>query len=198
MSSVHSLGCRCGRLRGAVSPTHPSNRCICYCRDCRAFARHLGATEDVLDAAGGTEIVQVPPANVSITEGADVLACLRLTEKGLMRWHTTCCRTPIGNTVSTRDFSFVGLVHTCLRAGGADLDASFGPVTMWVNVESAVGPTPRAAGLLRGMTKILGFAAKARITGAHVDTPFFARDTGAPIVTPSVLTERELTEARRD
>ncbi|MCK6550788.1 DUF6151 family protein [Myxococcota bacterium] len=193
--SSHPLRCRCGRLQGVVAPTHPANRCICYCRDCRAFARHLGHTEDVLDAHGGSEIVQVPPANVAITQGLEELACLKLTDKGLMRWYARCCRTPIGNTVSTRDFSFVGLGHTCLRAGGGDLDASFGPVTMIVNGKSAIGGALRDRGVLAGITKIMGFVAKARLTGSHRQTPFFDPATGASIVTPLVLTDDERARA---
>jgi hypothetical protein len=57
------LRCRCARVRGVardVSPRH-GLRLVCYCHDCRAFARFLERA-DVLDAAGGTDIFQMPPA----------------------------------------------------------------------------------------------------------------------------------------
>lgn len=41
-------------------------------------------------------------------QAAENLACLRLTDKGLLRWYSTCCQTPIGNTSANWKISFVG------------------------------------------------------------------------------------------
>src|SRR4051812_39818162 len=59
------LGCRCGRVRGTVTRAAPAsvNRVICYCDDCQAFAHWL-ARADLLDAHGGTDIVQLAPASM--------------------------------------------------------------------------------------------------------------------------------------
>src|SRR5215469_9180782 len=59
------LQCRCGYVRGAASKVAPSAglRFVCYCRDCQAFSRFLDRS-DVLDAAGGTDIFQMPTGRV--------------------------------------------------------------------------------------------------------------------------------------
>ena len=91
-----------------VSPS-TGTRVICYCDSCQAFARFL-EREDILDSAGGTDIVQVSPSQLRITEGASQLRSMRLTEKGLIRWYTDCCKTPVGNTIGAA-FPFIGVVQ---------------------------------------------------------------------------------------
>ena len=63
------LCCRCGHVRGIVSEFLPARafRLVCYCKDCQAFARFLDRA-DVLDAAGGTDIVQMPPGRVDLLQ----------------------------------------------------------------------------------------------------------------------------------
>lgn len=197
MPKSHPLRCRCGQVRGLVQPTAPATRCVCYCRDCRAFARHLGAQADVLDAFGGSEVIQVPAANVTFTQGQESLACLRLTHKGMLRWYAACCNTPIGNTMADRRMGFTGLVHTSLR--GASLDDSFGPVTMHTQVQSALGsPGFGSSGELAGIGRMLGFVAKALLTGAYRKSPFFDAKTGAPVAVPVVLSAAEHAAAHND
>ena len=196
MSNTHKIQCRCGQLRGLLKATRPSNRCVCYCVDCQAFARHLRA-QDVLDNRGGTDIVQVPSSNLAFTQGAENLACLRLTDKGMLRWYSTCCQTPIGNTPANWRVSFVGLIHTCLSSENQSLDASFGPVSMRVGVENAIGPDkPAASGLLGGIAKFFAIIIKGRMGGAYRSSPFFNPQTGVPVANPKILSESELTAAR--
>ena len=92
------LRCRCGHVRGVASEVAPyaGFRVVCYCQDCQAFARFL-ERPDVLDAAGGTEIFQMPTGRVRLTAGTDAVRCLHFSKK-VFRWYTDCCRTPIGNT----------------------------------------------------------------------------------------------------
>jgi hypothetical protein len=69
---------------------------VCYCDDCQAFSRflvHPGTT----DEWGGTDICQMAPASVRITEGADALSCVRLSDKGMYRWYCGKCKTPHGS-----------------------------------------------------------------------------------------------------
>jgi Family of unknown function (DUF6151) len=68
------LRCCCGQVRGVASVVSPSTgfRLFCYCKDCQAFARFLDRA-DVLDAAGGTDIVQMPPGRVKLTAGIDAV-----------------------------------------------------------------------------------------------------------------------------
>jgi hypothetical protein len=89
----HPLQCRCGTLKGYVVHSAGVNRCVCYCSDCQAFAHFLGQPSEILDAQGGTDVIQTRPANVTFTQGQSALACMRLTERGLLRWYAACCNT---------------------------------------------------------------------------------------------------------
>jgi hypothetical protein len=87
ISDFHPLQCRCGTLKGVVAHPEQAIRGECYCRDCQAFARFLGKTDGVLDAKGGTDVIATRPANVSFTAGVESLACMSLTDRGLLRWY---------------------------------------------------------------------------------------------------------------
>jgi hypothetical protein len=166
-------------------------RVVCYCRYCQAFARFLGRP-DVLDGAGGTDIVQLPPAHVSIVAGADAVRCMQLSRK-IFRWYTDCCRTPIGNTAGPR-IPFVGLIHSFISAGPAELNDAFGVPRGQVNAESATGPLPpdappplSRAVLARHIVRVFGWW----LRGLGRPNPFFDSRSGAPISVPRVLTSQE-------
>lgn len=191
----HPLRCRCGALRGSVALARPPSHVVCYCRDCQTYAHALGRP-DALDAKGGTEIVQTSPSLVTFAEGRDRLALLRLTPDGLFRWYAKCCDTPVGNTAPTWKASYVGLVHTCLDAGGRSLDESFGPVLTPVNTTHAKGEVAmRPAGLAVSLGRTGLAMGRALLDGSYRRTPFFDGD-GAPVVAPRVLTPEELAAAR--
>src|SRR5262249_14193468 len=97
------LRCECGHVRGVASEVSPSTGCrvVCYSKNCQAFARFLERAA-VLDAAGGTDIFQMPPGRMKITAGMHAVRCLRLSNRGIYRWYADCCRTPIGNTAGPR------------------------------------------------------------------------------------------------
>ena len=189
----HPMQCRCGTLRGLVNEPTSANRVVCYCRDCQAFAFFLGRQEEILDERGGSDLIQVLPKNVTFTHGIQALACLRLTQKGMVRWYASCCRTPIGNTLATPRVSFVGLLSTCLENPGVPLDDAFGPVRARINPGAARGnPKPRIAGRGRIVAWLIGSVLKARFNGDYKHTPFFRADTGALVASPHVLSDAEL------
>jgi hypothetical protein len=182
----HSLRCRCGRVKGVIADEVRANHVLCYCKDCQAFAHFLGRASDVLDERGGSDIVQILPKNLTFTQGVDALACMRLTEKGLLRWYASCCQTPIGNTLATPKLSFIGLVHSCLEN-----PAAFGPVRVVVNTRSAKGePKPKQEGVGTMLAWFFGNVLKARFTGEYKRTPLFRAD-GMPIVAPQALSSEE-------
>jgi hypothetical protein len=187
------LRCRCGKLRGELADTSGANHAVCYCRSCQAFAHFLGREAEVLDELGGTTVIQTSPSKVVITEGADQLACLRLTEKGLMRWYAACCRTPIGNTLASPKVSFVGLIHSCLRAADEPpIEAAFGPVRSVGNTDGArTKDKPKQSGMGGAILWVLAQGLGARVTGAWRRTPFFRTETGEPVVRPHVLTPED-------
>ena len=188
----HPLQCRCGTLKGYVAHPERVNRVVCYCRDCQAFAHFLGGANDILDAQGGSDVIQAIPANVTFIAGTEALACMRLSEKGLLRWYSKCCNTPIGNTVANYRVSFIGLVHSCLDSTGESLDPSFGPVRMWSFTKSAKGAVNAPSfSFIAGIARFAGMVLRARIDGSYKRTPLFVASTGAPIVTPQVLSPSE-------
>jgi hypothetical protein len=199
----HPLQCRCGTLKGVVQDPRSGNHAVCWCRDCQAFAHFLGRANEILDERGGTEVIQVLPRNVVFTQGADALACMRLTSKGLVRWYAGCCKTPVGNTLATPKLSFIGLVHTCLKGatsgpGDKSLDEVFGPVSCWVNPDGAKGePKPKTAGLGRALGWFFGTVLRARFNGDYLKTPFFDMTKGQLVVAPRILSESEHAELMR-
>lgn len=194
---IQPIQCTCGKLKGSLSKK--INRCVCYCDDCQAFAHFLQRDREILDEAGGTDIIQTTPNNVTFSEGIENLACMRLTPNGLLRWYTTCCNTPIGNTSSNFKTSFVGLVHNCLDSQQVSLDEAFGPILMRVCTKYAKGePKPKSSGVPTRMLRIITSILIARLDGSYRDTPFFIVESGVPIVPPKVLTSQELEAIRSD
>jgi hypothetical protein len=191
------LRCACGGVRGEVTGFSParSSRVLCYCRDCRAFARFVG-TPGVLDSAGGTEVVFVAPAQLRFTAGDDRLRCVRLSNKGMHRWYTECCRTPVANTGPR--MPFVGLIHSFVdvpREGGAR-DEMLGAALCHSQPRSAAGPLPPDAPPkvnLAHVARIASVLAGWWMRGITRPSPFFDARSKAPRAAPRVLepSERE-------
>ena len=187
--------CCCGTLQGEIEPAATYLRAVCYCRDCQAFARALDREHDVLDPNGGTDIVAMRPAGVRFTGGAEQLACLSLSTKGLLRWHSACCHTPPANTPRDPKFPYVGVLASCMAGEPGTLDAAFGPPRVALNTGSARGevaatPVRTAIGVMRIMWGVL----RARLGERHRDNPFFDMATSQPAVEPRVLTRQERAE----
>jgi hypothetical protein len=192
------LACRCGQValgvdvpgRGAAS------RVLCYCDDCQTAARALEAQDDVLGPGSGTDIVQTTPDRVTVLRGAQHLAALRLSPKGLLRWYASCCDTPLCNSLPNLKLGFVGVV---IRPGqSAQVDAVLGSPRAHIFTTTA-RPRAEAPG------KDVGFAATgmavlvrliaAAASGRAKDSPF--RDAqGNPVGPVKVLTKEERFEAR--
>ena len=188
----HPLRCECGKLQGYVAEPKTGARMLCYCKDCQAFAHFLGKADSILDAQGGTDIVPAAPANVHLTAGADQLACMRLTDKGLLRWYAKCCNTPIGNTPANLGIPYIGLVHNCLQYAPQPLASSFGPVRIWSFTKRAKGKvTTHKLPMIAGIIRVLSLIATERLKGGHKSSPFADAETFLPVVQPHVLTAQE-------
>ncbi len=184
------LSCECGAVRGVVHGVTPAsgNRVVCCCSDCQAFVNHLGKGEVTLDEFGGTEIYQTSQSQVKINEGIEHLRCLRLTRKGLVRWYTDCCSTPVGNTLGA-GLPVVGLIHRFMKTGSTGEEV-LGPVLAHVQCQHAIGtpdypnPAPKfPLGItLRIARKLLVW----KLRGMARPSVFFNSD-GKPIVKPEVL-----------
>jgi uncharacterized protein DUF6151 len=190
------LRCRCGHVHGIARDVSPPNgfRFVCYCKDCQAFARFL-ERPDVLDAAGGTDIFQLPPGRVTLTAGADALRCVRLSDKGVLRWYTECCRTPIANTAGPR-FPIIGMIHSFMdhAADGRSRDEALGAPLCRIFERSAIGPLPPDAPpppslrvfARRGLKMLRWW-----VQGLARPSPFYHDRTKAPRSVPRVLAPGE-------
>jgi hypothetical protein len=197
MPSMLSLRCKCGALRGAAHGLYPSSglRVVCYCDDCQAYAHYLGRVEGILDASGGTDIFQMRPAHLEITLGHENLKCVRLTEKGLYRWYTDCCNTPIANSVGWAKLPFAGVVHSIMdyAASGTKRDAALGPIQARIQGKFGRAPLPEGthqSAPLSLIFRTIGFLLKGFWNKQHQPSPFFHAD-GRPRAKPYVLTPAE-------
>jgi hypothetical protein len=184
--------CRCGTLRGEIEPRDAYVRATCYCADCQTFARALGREQDALDPKGGADIIAMLPAGFRITAGSEQLACLSLSPKGLLRWHSACCNTPIANTPRNSKLPYVGVLGSCMAGSTEALDAAFGPSRIVLHAGSAQGEvkaTPVRSGI--GLLRILWGVLRARMSGRYRDNPFFKLGTSDPLSEPRVLTREE-------
>jgi hypothetical protein len=98
----------------------------------------------VMNEHGGTDVYQVPPAHVHITEGADQIRCLRLTPRprALYRFHAACCKTPLGNSLPR--FPFVGVICAALdiESTGRTRDELLGRPLGHIMGKYAIGGKP--------------------------------------------------------
>jgi hypothetical protein len=190
-----SLRCRCGKLRGVAEGVsqHDGNRAFCYCDDCQAYAHFLGGG-DILNRWGGTDIFQLPPAQLKLTDGVENLRCMRLSPRGLHRFYAGCCMTPIGNAVSAR-VPFVGVVHSFMdhAADAKSRDEVLGKPLAHVQGKYAHGDVPSYVHsrwpvglLLRSVRLLAGWA----IRGKGRPSAFFD-EAGTPRVEPTVISQAE-------
>lgn len=195
------LRCSCGTVRGVVHGVarRHANRAVCYCDDCQSFAHFLGHAGEILDAYGGTPIVQLSPARLELAAGAEQLRVMRLTAKGALRWYTACCSWPIGNTLATRQVPFLGLIETAIEAGqGADaIDLTVGPVHARAFARFARGDTSVLEKVYKGppialALRLAGLMVRWRLRGDHKRSPFFDAETSAPVSAPHVLSPAQL------
>jgi Family of unknown function (DUF6151) len=71
---------------------------------------------------------------------------LRLSDRGVLRWYTDCCRTPIANGAGA-GFPIISMIHSFVDhdAGGHSSDEVFGPPLCRIYEGSAIGPLPSEA-----------------------------------------------------
>jgi hypothetical protein len=190
----HPIRCQCGAIRARLTGRGVHNRVICYCTDCRAFTRYLGQ-QQILDAQGGCEVIQVAQHRLHWQQGLDALTCLRLSPNGLLRWYCRHCHTPIGNTTADAKLSFIGLISSCLDR--TKLDSDFAAEPALVNTNSALGePKPQQRGLAAVILRFVLLVVGARLSGRWRQSALFLPD-GAPRCEPLVLTAAQKTELKQ-
>lgn len=197
MTGTVELACRCGQVRGRLTAASPRtvNRAVCYCDDCQAALHHLGRTE-LLDEHGGTDVVQVAPARLTFESGTEQIRGLRLTPKGLYRWHAGCCKSPLGNTLGP-GIPFVGVQVDGFRSATQDPDALFGPPRGRVMEKFAIGsPQVSIGSNLSMLAHVLRLILGWKLGGKTWPHPFFEHATRAPRY-PLIILSRDQREALR-
>lgn len=181
-----------------VSPS-TTNRVVCLCVDCQTFAHHLGRA-DLLDARGGSDIIQVAPDTVSFHAGTDEIAAVRLGPKGPYRWHATCCQTPLGNTVKP-SVPFIGIVFEAFRDARepSRRDEVFGPPRASMHGRSAIGEPPPGSTRMnyRFLARTAGMILGWKVRGRAWPHPYFDRSSGEPRFQVRVLSREERAAARK-
>ena len=196
MTRTAHFSCRCGGVTGLLHDAAPAQVChlVCYCRDCRAFARYMDRM-GALEPGGGSSLVQVLPARIEMSSGAQHIGCLRLSPKGLHRWYATCCGSPLANTVGSSRMPLAGMWRPLF----AD-PSIFGPVRVHGFVKSALsgqGAPAKDKGLAFMLGGLIKRGLGAYMAGTARHSPFFDA-AGAPVSVPHVLTGDERRAAYAD
>ena len=178
------FSCTCGALRGQITPrgiklgTHVG----CYCHDCRAAQLYFKQPDP---APGHVDILQTTPEDIRIEQGAEHLAAMKLSPKGMLRWYADCCGAPLATTPPTSRFPFAGFIVKRIPDPSA-----LGPITTRGFVPRPGGKQAHeklryaAIGLIR---RVLG----SRLSGRWKTSQFFSAQTAAPVITPTVLTKEQ-------
>ena len=190
MSNLVTLECACGTVKGNLNVVAGSFFHVqCLCCDCQNFASNLSNENVILDKHGATDLFQTYPAYLEISEGKDNLACLQLEEKGIYRWHTTCCSMPVANTMSSPKIPFVGVSVTLMKfANEREKLEVLGPITLKAFGKYSIGEMPDDAYSkfpITFMPRILSFMLKGALRKLNRPSPFFSDDK--PIVEAKVL-----------
>lgn len=194
------IQCECGTFRAQLDhfPRNTPGRLACYCDDCQTFLQRLNRA-DLLDSAGGTEVIPVYPADMKIIAGREALKCLRLSPEGLYRWYAGCCNTPVTNT--RPGFPWMGTVHRMFSVQDPGyLERTLGPVKSRIMGRYARGTPPSGTATnidFKGFMTVFPFLAKGLLTGKSKPSPLFENDGRTPIVQPVVLSLDERNAIRR-
>ena len=185
-----TFSCRCAQVSGTVVNYRRSqaNRVVCYCGDCRGFVDWLKQPEHV-DAHGGVDILHLAQGDVRINQGHELVACMRLSPKGMFRFYATCCSTPLGSTMSA-GFPLVGFPTTILDAS-VDRAQILGPALVVNGASALAGPVEERKLAVFGMLIRVGtLLAQWKITGRGKPSPYF-NDQGQPVAVANVITKDE-------
>ena len=146
----------------------------------------FGGWSDVLDAQGGSDLFQALPEDVVILKGVEHLDCLRLSEKGPLRWFTNCCSSPMCNTGARRALPLASF----LVSGFTEL-GRLGPPIARVNRKTAIGHVEGEKGNWKTIVfKFIGRAIESYASLGFRHNPFFDKG-GRPIAQPYLLDDEE-------
>src|SRR3989338_2255691 len=186
------IQCECGKFRAELTqfPKNTPGRLKCYCDDCQAYLHYL-KRDDLLDQNGGTEIIPAYPSDIKLIACKEFIKCTRLSPKGMFRFSTTCCNTPILNTAPNRPWAGIHRRMYTVK-DPHKLDNELGPVKSSVMGKYAKGTPPAGTPQtfdFKGMVTVMPFLLKGKLLGKSNPSPFF--ENGEAIVAPQILTKEE-------
>lgn len=163
MILAHVFACTCGAVSGhlAAPALRHATHAICRCRDCVAAVRHLtGARPDHVD------LLIASPADYTYTRGAQNLAALNLTPKGIHRVYATCCKTPMHSVARPQRLAFASLYTDRLVD-----PAQAGRVV--ADIHDSRSGTLKHKGMARVVYGVASRALAAQLRGTWRQGPFF-------------------------
>lgn len=177
-----AFACSCGAMCGHITPEglRLGIHVVCYCHDCRAAQLFFGQPDP---APGPVEILQLAPGEVAFDTGAEHLAAMQLSPKGMLRWYAKCCDAPLATTPRTPGFPFAGFIVKRI-----DDPSPLGPIKTRGFIPQPNGKQ-KHEGILPAALGLLRRAAVSRLSGSWKNSPFFDHETGKPVATPRVLTK---------
>ncbi|WP_281181494.1 DUF6151 family protein [Veronia pacifica] len=120
--------------------------------------------------------------------GQEHVHCVRLSPKGMYRWFTACCHTPLANSIP--GFPFVGVFDHVFNDKQA-LSNTAGPVLGAVHTRRAVGPIPESMKERHELTLIAGTLKKLlrwKLHGLTHPNPFHKKG-GQALALPEILSQ---------
>jgi hypothetical protein len=178
VSNIIDLECLCGMVKGELKVVPGTFFHVhCLCCDCQQFASYLNNEDKILDQHGGSELFQTYPAFMKITQGQDKIRGVQLKDKGIYRWHTSCCNIPLANTMSSAKIPFIGVSVKLMKfSNEQEKLATIGPVIMKAFGKYSIGRMPKDAHTrfpITFMPKIISFMLRGMFKKRHSPSPFF-------------------------
>ncbi len=130
-------------------------------------------------APNGVDIWQTTQDRIRITHGADHLAALQLSPKGVYRWYARCCNTPLTTTLRFARLPLAGFL-----AARFDDPAALGPTRFQVFMKQPDG-SYKHQGFNRIGARVVRMMIAANLSGRWRNSPFFKEN--APIAPPTLL-----------
>ncbi len=115
-----------------------------------------------------------------------MLKCYRLSDKGVYRWVTACCNSPIFNTQPK--LPWAGIFRTAYKDPAAL--SALGAIKARIYGKYALAGAPFKISekiSFKDKLVVMPFLIKGKILGMDKKSPFFRSDNVTPIVKPEIL-----------
>lgn len=183
------IECDCGKFKAELEhfPANSPGRLVCYCDDCQTYLERL-QREDLLDPYGGTQVIPVYPNDFKIQRGQEYLQCNILEQKGLHRWSTTCCNSPVANTKAK--FPWVGIPYQAYTNVQPEILEILGPIRSRIlgKFKRSEPPFKISDSLtFKDILVVLPFVIKGFWLKKFNQSPFFKEDQTTPIQPAQIL-----------